>query len=213
MRIVSVNVGLPREIDWRGEPVLTGIFKAPVEGRIAMRTLNLDGDRQADLSVHGGPEKAVYAYPLEHYPYWRALLRTDDLPPASFGENLTLEGLTENDVSIGDRLCIGTAEVVVTQPRVPCYKLAAKFDRPEIVREFLESGHSGFYFAVAQQGEVGAGDPVEFVSRDPAAIRVTDLNRLYREKMTDRDLMRRAVQVAALAEPWREMLTERLARL
>src|SRR5437016_3117410 len=138
MQVVSVNVGLPREIEYRGELVLTGIFKAPVVGRIAMRRLNLDGDRQADLRVHGGPDKAVYVYPAEHYPFWRTLLHTDDLPPGSFGENLTIEGLTEDTIHIGDRLRIGTAEMVVTQPRVPCYKLAAKFDRIAIVKEFLD---------------------------------------------------------------------------
>lgn len=210
MRVVSLNVGLPIEIEWRGGPVLTGIFKSPVDSRVAMRTLNFDGDRQADLSVHGGPEKAVYAYPAEHYPFWRDLLNTEDLPPGSFGENLSLEGLTEETVHIGDRLRIGTAEVVVTQPRVPCYKLAAKFDRPEIVREFLECGLSGFYFAVVAEGDVGAGDAVEVVSRDPGAVSVSDLNRLYRTKMRDRDLMRRAVEVPALAAPWREMFTDRL---
>jgi MOSC domain-containing protein YiiM len=189
---------------------MTGIFKAPADGRVPMRRLNFDGDRQADLSVHGGPDKAVYAYPSEHYPFWRSLLRTDDLSPGAFGENLTLEGITEDALNIGDRLRIGSAEVVVTQPRSPCFKLAAKFDRTAIVKEFLESGFSGFYFAVAVEGESGTGDTVEVLSRDPGGVRVSDLNRLYRSKMNDRELMRRAVQVEALADAWRDMLLDRL---
>ena len=212
MQVVSVNVGLPREIEYRGELVLTGIFKVPTEQRIAMRKLNLDGDRQADIRVHGGPEKAVYAYPMEHYPFWRALLHSHDLPHGSFGENLTIEGMTEDTINIGDRFRIGSAEVVVTQPRIPCFKLAAKFDRTAIVKEFLESGFSGFYVAVAKEGEVGPSDTVEVLARDPGGVRVSDLNRLYRNKMKDRELMRRAVQVNALAAVWREMLTDRLER-
>ncbi|HLJ57560.1 MAG TPA: MOSC domain-containing protein [Chthonomonadaceae bacterium] len=210
MRVVSVNVGLPREVDYRGNRFATGIYKAPVEGRIAVRRLNLDGDRQADLTVHGGPDKAVYAYPIEHYPAWRGLLGADDLPPGAFGENLTVEGLTEGELSIGDRLRIGSAEFVVTQPRSPCYKLAAKFDRQKIVREMLESGMSGFYLSVAVEGELGAGDPVEIVSQDRHAVRVAELNALLLGKWQDRALMERAVRVNGLAAVWREMMAERL---
>ena len=212
MRVVSVNVGLPREIMVNGDRVLTGIFKAPVQGRVAVRTLNVDGDRQADLTVHGGPDKAVYAYPHEHYPAWRALLKQDDLPAGAFGENLTLAGCTEEFVHIGDRLGIGTTEFVVTQPRMPCFKLAAKFRRPAIVREMLDNGFSGFYLAVTAQGEVGAGNAVEVISRDPEEVSVADLNRLFRSKFADRDLARRALKAEGLAAVWREMLNERLAR-
>jgi MOSC domain-containing protein YiiM len=210
MQIVSVNVGLPREIEWKGRSVLTGIFKSPTERRVTMRTLNLDGDRQADLRVHGGAEKAVYAYPSEHYPFWRAALNTDELPPGAFGENLTMRGLTEDIVYIGDRFRIGTAEVVVTQPRVPCFKLAAKFRRTAIVKEFLESGRSGFYFSVRREGEVGAGDAVEWISRDPGRVSIADLNRIYRGETEDPDLIQRAVKVEALAAVWREMLIDSL---
>ena len=212
MRVVSVNVGRPRTIEWNGESFATGIFKAPVTERIAMRTVNLDGDEQADLRVHGGPEKAVYAYASERYPFWRHKLDRADLPPGSFGENLTILGLLEEDAHIGDRFRIGTAEVVVTQPRIPCFKLAAKFDRTEIVKEFLESGYSGFYLAVLREGEVGAGDAIEVVARDPQSVSIADLNRIYLHKEDGFALMRRAVQVEALAEGWREMFAKRLKR-
>ncbi len=213
MHVVSVNVALPREILWKGRIVQTGIFKDPQEGRIAMRRLNLEGDRQADLTVHGGPEKAVYGYPLEHYEFWHGVLPNVALPCGSFGENLTLEGLTEENVHIGDRFRIGTAEVVVTQPRQPCYKLAAKFGRADVVRQMLESGLSGFYFAVQREGDVGAGDPVEVIDREIQAVRVADLNRLFRGETDDIGLMRRAVLVDALPQGWREALQEQIAQV
>ena len=151
MKIVSVNVGLPRPVSWRGRRIMTGIYKDPVEGRVRVRRTNLDGDRQADLSVHGGPEKAVYVYPSEHYPFWRRELELEDLPWGSFGENLTTEGWWEDEVHLGDRFRAGTAEFIVTQPRMPCFKLAVKFDREDIVESFLESGRPGFYLAVTQE--------------------------------------------------------------
>ncbi len=143
-KIISVNVGLPRLVVWRGATVSTGIFKSPVEGRVYLRTLNLEGDRQSDLSVHGGPLKAVYAYPSEHYDYWRAELPEMELPWGMFGENLTTEGLSEETVKIGDRFRIGEAELTVTQPRLPCHKLGIKFKRTDIIRRFLASGRTGF---------------------------------------------------------------------
>src|SRR3989337_4582725 len=166
MKIVSVNVGLPREVIWKGKRVTTGILKEPITGRVMMRRLNLDGDRQADLSVHGGPSKAVYAYPIEHYEYWLKQLPGVDLPWGMFGENFTTEGLREDSVNIGDRFRIGSAEVMVTEPRLPCYKLAAKFGRDDIIKRFLHSGRTRFYFAVIREGEVGTGDGIELVSRD-----------------------------------------------
>src|SRR4029450_12262723 len=140
MKLLSVNVGLPREIAWKGKIVRTSIFKEPVAGRIRVAKLNVDGDQQSDLTVHGGIDKAVYAYPSEHYPFWRRELELEDLPWASFGENLTTEGWWEDEVHIGDRFRIGTAEVVGTQPLLPCFKLAMRFDREDIVERFLESG-------------------------------------------------------------------------
>ncbi|MBI2115875.1 MAG: MOSC domain-containing protein, partial [candidate division NC10 bacterium] len=161
MKLISVNVGLPREVVYKGKTVKTGIFKEPVPGRVQVHRLNLDGDRQADLSVHGGPSKAVYAYPSEHYGYWRQELPGMDLPWGMFGENFTTEGLLEDLVNIGDRFRVGSAEVMVTEPRLPCYKLGVKFGREDIVKRFLQSGRTGFYVAVLQEGEVGAGDGIE----------------------------------------------------
>jgi MOSC domain-containing protein YiiM len=212
MKIVSVNVGLPRPVEWRGRRIMTGIFKQPVSGRIAVRKLNLAGDRQADLSVHGGVHKAVYAYPSEHYPFWRHELELSDLPWGAFGENLTTESWWEDEVHIGDRFRAGTAEFVVTQPRTPCFKLALKFDRDDVVDRFLESGRPGFYLAVAKEGELEAGDPFERIHEDERRVSVVDVVRLYVERYAapDRDLLRRAVEVEALPEAWREHFRRRL---
>ena len=184
---------------------MTGIFKEPVEGRVRVRKLNLDGDRQADLSVHGGVDKAVYVYPSEHYPFWRRELELENLPWGSFGENLTTEGWWEDEVHIGDHFRIGTAEVVVTQPRMPCFKLALRFDREDIVESFLESGRPGFYLAVVQEGELGTGDAMERIHEDENGVSVVDVVRLYLDKngKSDPDLLRRALAVEALPESWR----------
>ena len=198
MQVIAVCVGLPREVSWKGKPVTTGIFKQPVAGRVRMRSLNLDGDQQADLTVHGGIEKAIYAYPMEHYAYWRQELPDQPLPWGTFGENLPIEGLSETTVNIGDRFRIGTAEVMVTQPRFPCFKLNLKFGRDDMVKRFLDSCLSGIYFSVVQEGEVGAGDAIEPVSRDENNVTVTDIVSIYRRE-ADHDLVRRAVQVPALA--------------
>jgi MOSC domain-containing protein YiiM len=212
MKIVSVNVGLPRPVSWRGRRIMTGIYKDPIEGRVRVRRTNLDGDRQADLSVHGGPDKAVYVYPSEHYPFWRRELELEDLPWGSFGENLTTEGWWEDEVHVGDRFRIGTAEFTVTQPRMPCFKLAVKFDREDIVETFLESGRPGFYLAVTQEGELGAGDAMERTHEDENGVTVVDVVRLYMDRHgeSDPDLLRRTVAVEALAEGWREHFRKRL---
>src|SRR5579863_3914007 len=213
MKIVSVNVGLPREVAWRGGRVTTGIFKDPVRGRVSLRRLNLDGDRQADLTVHGGADKAVYAYPGEHYSYWRRELADMELPLGMFGENLTTEGLLEGAVHIGDRFRIGTAELVVTQPRLPCYKLGLRFGRDDMVKRFLLSGRSGFYFSVSREGEVGAGDAVELLARDRNNVAIPDITRLYVSKRYSPDeveLLRRATRVESLPESWRNYLLTRL---
>ncbi|HEX4966702.1 MAG TPA: MOSC domain-containing protein [Thermoanaerobaculia bacterium] len=214
MKIVSVNVGLPRPVEWRGRRIMTGIFKEPVAGRVAVRRLNLEGDRQADLSVHGGTHKAVYAYPSEHYPFWKNELELADLPWGAFGENLTTEGWWEDEIHIGDRFRAGTAEFVVTQPRTPCFKLALKFDRDDVVERFLESVRPGFYLAVAKEGELEAGDPFERIHEDPRHVSVTDVAHLYVERNArpDRDLLRRVVEVEALPEAWREHFRRRLGQ-
>ena len=210
MRIISVNVGLPRQVTWQGRAITTGIFKEPVAGRVAVRALNLDGDRQADLTVHGGREKAVYAYPAEHYAYWRAALPGVALEHGAFGENLTTEGLLEDDVQVGDRFRVGSAELVVTQPRLPCYKLAARFQRADIVKRFLASRRTGFYLAVAREGEVAAGDAIERVARDGAGLSVALVTQLYVGEDDDRGALRRAAGAAALPASWRAHFRERL---
>jgi MOSC domain-containing protein YiiM len=210
MKLISVNVGLPREVAANGGIVSTGIFKHAVSGTIRVERLNLVGDGQADLSVHGGPYKAVYAYPSEHYAYWRHELPEDDLPWGMFGENLTTEGLHENAVHIGDRYRVGTAELVVSQPRVPCYKLGIRFGRPEMVKRFLQSGRSGFYFSVAQEGEVTAGDSIELLSREANSLPISDINKLYAAEKHDRDMLLHASRLEALPESWRGYFLERL---
>lgn len=213
MKIVSVNVGLPREVIWKGKKVTTGIFKEPVEGRVLMRTLNLEGDRQADLSVHGGPSKAVYAYPVEHYDYWRNELPDMTLPWGMFGENLTTAGLVEEAVNIGDRFRIGSAEVMVTEPRLPCYKLGIKFGRDDIIKRFLSSGRTGFYLAVLREGEVGAGDTIELLSRDSHGVTVPDIVRLYAKEKNNKELLHRALYVEALPEGWRRYFRKQIEKL
>lgn len=213
MKLVSVNVGLPRELTWRGRPVTTGIFKSPVVGRVRVRTLNLDGDRQADLSVHGGPDKAVYAYPSEHYEYWRRELPGVDLPPGSFGENLTTEGLRETEVRIGDRFRIGSTVVRVTQPRMPCSKLGVRFERDDMVKRFLASERSGFYFAVVREGDVAAGDTIEPLERATHEVPVSEITRLYARDREDLEALRRVVQVEALPESWREYFRRQMEKL
>jgi len=163
-RVISVNVGLPREIDWQGKRILTSIWKEPVAGRVRVGPFNLEGDEQSDLSVHGGARKSVYAYPSEHYAYWRRELQGVELPWGVFGENLTIEGVLETDVRIGDRLSIGSAEFVVTQPRRPCFKLGIRFGDPGMVEHFLRSKRSGFYFSVLKEGHVAAGDTIDVLS-------------------------------------------------
>jgi MOSC domain-containing protein YiiM len=213
MKLISINVGLPREVVWKGKTVTTGIFKEPVQSRVMMRRLNLDGDQQADLSVHGGPSKAVYVYPAEHYDYWRKELPEMTLPWGMFGENFTTEGLIEDYINIGDRFRIGSAEVMVTEPRIPCYKLGIKFGRDDIIKRFLASRRTGFYFAVLKEGEVGAGDTMELISRDENNITVADITRLYAFDKTNLELLHRAVQIPALPESWRGYFQHQMEKL
>lgn len=212
MRIVSVNVGMPREVVWQGMTVQTGIFKEPVAGPVTINKLNLAGDQQADLTVHGGPAKAVYAYPAEHYEYWRQELPGVSFPWGKFGENLTTEGLQEDALSIGDRVRAGSAILMVTQPRMPCYKLALRFERDDMIKRFLKSGRSGFYFSVIESGEISAGSKVEILSRDPNRVTVADIVRLYLGQTGDDDLLERAINVSALPENWKAALLQRPQR-
>jgi len=213
VKIISVNVGLPRLVLRNGEPVSTGIFKEPVAGRVMLRTLNLDGDRQSDLSVHGGPEKAVYLYPSEHYEFWKRELPDMNLPWGMFGENFTTTGMFETETNVGDRFRIGSAEVMVTQPRMPCYKLGIRFDRADIIKRFLVSERTGFYFSVLKEGEVGAGDEFKPVEKNASGVRVVDVTRLYSSDKENVDLLRRAIATEALPESWRQYLIRRIESL
>ncbi len=205
--LVSLQVGVPRTVHQDGQEVSTGIFKSPVAGRVRMRSLNLDGDRQADLTVHGGQDKAVYAYPSEHYPFWKKELPGVDLPWGAFGENLTTSGLLETGVFLGDRYPIGTAEVVVTQPRLPCFKLNLKFGRDDMIKRFLASRRTGFYFRVLREGEVGAGDEIVRVHQDENRVSVTDVLNLYVHGVDPGDIRERALRVPYLSASWRRELS------
>lgn len=216
MKLISVNTGLPREVMWHGRNVTTAIYKEPVHSRVAFRRLNLDGDRQADLTVHGGEYKAVYCYPVVHYEYWKRELPGRELPLGIFGENFTLDGLLEESVHLGDQFSVGSAEVVVTQPRLPCYKLGIRFEADDMVKRFFVSSRTGFYLAVTREGEVGAGDEIVVISREPTGVPVSEITRLYAAKRYgDADVawVRRALRVAALPESWKEYFRHRLEKI
>lgn len=210
MRVVSVNVGLPRDAPFRQGIVRTGIFKNPVPGPVRVRRLNLNGDGQADLTVHGGRDKAVYAYPAEHYPFWKSEMPNRVFPWGSFGENLTTEGVLESEVCIGDEYRFGTARLVATQPRMPCYKLAARFDEPRMVKRFMAARRPGIYFAVLDEGNVSPGDSIECVHRDPAGVTVADMLALIVDAHATPDRLRQVLAVPGLAEVWRHEFRDRL---
>ena len=206
LHVVSVNVGGPRDVEWQGRTIRTSIWKVPVAGPVRVTTLNLDGDAQSDLSVHGGPEKAVYLYPAEHYDVWRRELSLATLAWGAFGENLTIAGLLEPGVAVGDRLRVGSVELMVTQPRMPCFKLGIRFGRDDMVKRFLRSGRSGFYCAVVGEGTLAAGDPLRFTVRDPHRVTIAELAALDAADAPDPEVIRRALEVPALAESWRRHL-------
>ena len=209
-RVVSVNVGVPRTVRWKGRDVTTGIFKQPVGSRVPIRRLNLDGDRQSDVTVHGGAAKALYAYPREHYAFWREELG-GELAFGAFGENLTVEGLPlEQEAAVGDRFRVGSAELVITQPRLPCYKLALRFGREEMVKRFLLSGRTGYYLAVVAEGDVGTGDLVETLARHPAGIAVAEITRVYATDRDDLATIERLVALDALPDDWRRYFAKQL---
>ncbi len=208
MRLLSVNVGLPQAMTWEGKCFESGIAKTPVSGRVAVYKTNLEGDGQADLVNHGGSLKAVYVYPIEHYPYWKAFLGRE-LPMGALGENLTAEGLTE-EVCVGDRFRIGTAEFVVTSPREPCFKLAALRGTNLVVKAMLDTGFSGWYFAVEREGEIGAGDRIEPISKDPRQVRIADLTPLLTGGPSNLEALERAVDHEWLIPYWRNKVARRL---
>ena len=215
MKVLSVNVGLPRKVLFNGQTVTTAIFKDPVKGPIMLRKLNLDGDKQADLTVHGGVDKAVYSYPVEHYGYWRRQLPNVDFIWGLFGENLTTEGLMEDTVNVGDQFQIGSAHLVATQPRMPCYKLGVRFGCMDVIRRFLVSGRPGIYFKVSKEGEIQTGDNIEIIKRDKNNVTVKDIVRLYitRDHLENIETMRRAIKIDALPEGWKYEFQQNIAQL
>lgn len=203
---------MPQIIQTDGEGIVTtAIFKHAVKGRVKVNELNLEGDAQADLTVHGGWSKAVYVYPHEHYDFWQKEIPDKELEDSQFGENLNAEGLLETDIFIGDRLGIGSAEFVVTEPRMPCYKLALRLGRKDILRRFLQSRRSGFYLAVAKTGELGVGDGISVLSRDENKVAVTDIVRVWVEDKNDVETMNRALNINALPESWKASFRARIS--
>ena len=204
MKLLSVNVSLPRPVDYQGRTVETGIFKSPVSGRVPVRRLNLDGDGQADLTGHGGVNRAVYAYPYEHYGHWAVELGRDDFSYGQFGENLTVEGLTEETVYIGDVIRIGTARLEVSQPRPPCFKLGLRMGQPTFPKAFLASGRVGFYLRVLEEGEIGAGDDIFREALGVGRMTVREISHLLHFDKGNREAAARAAELPALSQPWRE---------
>jgi len=209
MHIVSINAGRPRDVFWKDRVVSTAIFKEPVDGPVAVRRHNLAGDGQADLTVHGGAAKAVCAYAVSHYAYWREVLPGVELPWGKFGENLT-DDFNEHEIRVGDEFSAGTARLMATQPRLPCFKLQVRFGRDDILERFLESGRTGVYFAVLEEGMIRAGDPIERVRSDSTSITIAEATQLYLEEAPDESLLRRGLGAAALPDSWRRRFTRKL---
>jgi len=213
MKLLSVNVSLPKEVEFRGRAVATGIFKEPINHRVMLEHLNIRGDGQADLVAHGGTYKAVYAYSIENYAHWKTTLGRNDLSYGQFGENFTVEGMLETDIHVGDVFRVGAALVEVTQPRVPCFKLGIKMGMPDFLKPFLKSCRVGFYLRVLEEGEVGAGDEITLVSQDPIQMTIHDICRLYYFDKSNTDDRTRAIQIKGLSPGWREGFEEQLADL
>jgi MOSC domain-containing protein YiiM len=212
MKLLSVNVSPPKEVTMNGKTITTGIFKEPVQGRVMLRSLNLDGDGQADLMAHGGTYKAVYVYSFEHYDYWQKELGRGDFVYGQFGENFTVAGMTEDQVHIGDIFKVGQALVEVTQPRVPCFKLAFKMGRPDFVKLFLNSERSGFYLRVLEEGEVGANDIIKRVSVGPERMTVKEVHHLLYFDNNNVAQAQRALRIPALSPGWRGSFEEIVAQ-
>ncbi len=208
MKVISLNVSLPKTVEFRGNPVSTGIYNEPVEGRRKVRTLNIDGDQQADLTVHGGPDKAVYAYPSEHYPYWKEHYPDLTMDWGMFGENFTTEGLLEDQTNIGDEYQIGSAKFAVTQPRMPCYKLAIKFGAGDIIKKLFTNAKCGIYFKVLEEGDVGAGDEIKLVRKDENNVTVQDIMKTYGKERNHKELIERALKIDALPIGWKSYYNE-----
>ena len=210
MKVISVNVGLPTEVKFGEEIVTTSIFKNPVKHRVKLNKLNLDGDKQSDLTVHGGIDKAVYAYPSEHYEFWKKEIVDYIYSWGNFGENLTTVGLFEDKVNVGDQFQIGTTKLIATQPRMPCYKLGVRFGRMDIIRRFMTSERSGIYFKVAQEGEIGEDDKIELVKSEKNNVTIHDIVRLQTSKSKDKELMYRAIKIKDLPDNWHNYFKDKI---
>lgn len=212
MKVISIQVGLPQVVMTKNENIVTtGIFKESIgERRVKVNQLNLEGDAQADLTVHGGWSKSVYVYPAEHYEFWRKELPDQELPYGVFGENLTVDGMIEKEIFIGDEIEIGTARFAVTEPRMPCYKLGIRFGRADIIKRFMQSLRSGFYLTVLRPGEIGAGDEIKFLRRDENHVSVTDIVRLITKEKNDSALIERTLRLETLPDHWKEEFAARL---
>jgi MOSC domain-containing protein YiiM len=213
LKILSLNVGLPRQVRFQDELVTTGIFKDPVRGLVKLRKLNLEGDKQADLTVHGGVDKAVYAYAGEHYSYWRQELPGKLLPWGMFGENFTTEGMFEETVNIGDQFRVGTAKLVATQPRMPCYKLGVRFGNMDIIKRFLSSGLTGVYFKVVKEGELEQGDEIRLIKKNENSVTIKDIVRLYTVNKDDVQTIERAIKVKDLPNGWKSHFINQLEQV
>jgi len=213
MKVLSVNVGERTTIEYKGKLVETGFFKYPVSRLVLARHDGLDGDVQVDRRVHGGPHKAIHAFPSEHYGFYRDLFGSADWTYGHFGENLTTEGLLESDVRIGDRFRIGEALVEVSQPRSPCFRFGARLGSRDAIRTCVDSARTGLYFRVIEEGALKAGDTIDAVGSDKGAMTVEEVHRLYYHDKTNREALRRAVACKVLAPGFRDDFVARLEQL
>jgi MOSC domain-containing protein YiiM len=210
MQLLSINVGQPEKVKYKGKQVSTSIFKTPVKGPVKVNTLNLEGDRQADLTVHGGVYKAVYLYPTEHLDYWRRQYPEKQFNYGSFGENLSTSGLLETDICIGDQLRIGSAEFSVTSPRFPCFKLGIKMNDSGIIKAFMQANRSGFYLMVLKEGVISPGQGIELIGNDGYHFSIEEFSRLYALDRHNRSLLQKAINAPSLTDDWKEFFTGRL---
>ena len=212
MKLLSVNVSLPKQVTYKGKIIKTSIFKEPVEGRVNVKTLNIEGDGQADLIGHGGEQRAILVYSIENYKYWETVLNRNDFTMGQFGENFTVDSMLDDNIHVGDRFRIGTALFEVSQPRVTCYKLAMKMGVEGFYNQILKSNRPGFYFRVLEEGEVGAGDIIEKVDENPVGMTIVEMNRLLYFEKDNMDGARKAITIKALSPGWRISFEDRLTK-
>lgn len=207
MHLLSLNIGTPKTENFHGREVITGLCKLPVQKRLTLTKTGFAGDGVQDRKNHGGEDKAVCVYSAEHYPHWETVLG-QTLPPAAFGENLTVAGLREEEIHLGDCFRIGTAMLQVSQPRQPCKTLAARYGRNDFVKLVVDAGYTGFYFRVIEEGEVGPGDRLEPVTHDPLGVSIAFANRIYHHDRKNREGIEKVLAVSALSASWRDSFQE-----